>query len=342
MAGEVPSSLPGRMGRSRTVRAAALVTVGLAATACGDDAPPPDAPMDTAQRQEACEAAHRRLGADPANCAVLERVAQREHAAARPHFSLRANCEAAFGRGACEGDTSPLPRGALWRPALAGWVLDPGPYPVIRDRQGQAWELSNAGQPPRAVADDTVRPEPEDMTPGQRMSYARHTPTYPSQQDCEQGWDRCEATMLPNRFVDERLCDAVWTSCTEIVLPAQEPSQTNVADNQGTGSSHGRTGYVGSHFWWYGYNSGWSRAYAGSYAPRYQGWGWTGDRAPTAVYRPSTGTPQAWNSGTRSLTPARSLASIAGAQGSTTLSTQTTTISRAGFGSTGRSYSAGG
>ncbi|EHL98397.1 hypothetical protein HMPREF9946_03582, partial [Acetobacteraceae bacterium AT-5844] len=45
------------MGRSRTVRAAALVTVGLAATACGDDAPPPDAPMDTAQRQEACEAA---------------------------------------------------------------------------------------------------------------------------------------------------------------------------------------------------------------------------------------------------------------------------------------------
>ncbi len=60
-----PPAPPGRR-RSRTIRAAALVTLGLGVAGC-DETPPGDLPDRTESRLDACRAAHRRLGDDPAN-----------------------------------------------------------------------------------------------------------------------------------------------------------------------------------------------------------------------------------------------------------------------------------
>ena len=108
----------------------------------------------------------------------------------------------------------------------------------------------------------------------------------------------------------------------------------------GGGSGGNSGGGGGAHGWYGGYNHFWYGRYSSAYAPRWQGWGWTGDRAPAATYRTAgSGLPQAWDSGSRRLAPARSLASIAG---DGALSARTEAVSRAGFGSTGRSYSSGG
>ena len=336
------SAGPGiRLGRSRTVRAAALVTVGLAATACGDETPPPDTPLDTVQRQEICEAAHRRLGEDPAHCAALERVAQREHSATRPHFALAANCEAAFGAGACEGEASPLGRGQSWRPVLVGWNTRPGggaPDPVVRDREGQAWALYASGLQPQPVQDAVVGEPAEALSLPQRSAYPRRAPVYDDRAGCEAGWGRCESTVLLNRFVEQRVCEAVWTTCTEVTLPG-EATLASSSSGGGGGSSSGAHGRF---IWWGSYNSGWRDRYAASYAPRWQGWGWTSNRVPVATYASRAGGAQAWDTSGQRLTPARSLASIAGDRAGSALSTRTETIARAGFGSTGRSMSAGG
>jgi uncharacterized protein YgiB involved in biofilm formation len=343
-----------RLGRSRTVRAAALVTVGLAAAAC-DDTPPPDAPVDAAQRQDICEAAHRRLGEDPAHCAALERVAQREHSVTRPHFSSRIQCEATFGQGACEGEGSALPGRAAWRPPLAGWdtrdTARSNPVPVVRDGLGQGWALAAYDRAPQPISDAAIGTAQPDAPRGQLAAFDRRAPTYPDQASCESGWGYCESTPLLNRFVEQQMCNTVWTSCTEVTIPGtpvadSNGTNTNTSTSSGGGGGGGGGGgrYYGgnSHFiWWNAYNNTWRGRYAGSYAPRWQGWGWTGDRAPTAIYRSRSGT-QAWDSSARRLTPPRSLASIAGDRSGAALASNTTTISRAGFGSTGRSMSAGG
>lgn len=319
---------PPRLGRSRTVRAAALVTVGLAATAC-DEAPLPDTPLDADQRLEACEAAHRRLSADPARCQTLERVAQSEQAATRPRFTLRADCEASFGAGACEGGEPSA--GNLWRPVLAGWFADPRSgdrLPAVRDRQGGVWALGPPGQQPQPVTDGLLPPKSVGQDLG-GTSFDRRAPGYDDRADCEAGWDRCEPTVLPSRFAEQQGCEAVWTRCQELSLPG-----TRIASGGG-----GSGGVVGGHGWSGHYNQVWF-SHTG-YAPRWQGWGWTADRAPAATYRPAGGgVAQAWDSGARRLAPARSLASIAGDGGA--LSSRTETVSRAGFGATGRSYSSGG
>jgi hypothetical protein len=325
-----------RLGRSRCVRAAALVTVGLAAAAC-DETPPPDTPLDSAQRLEACEAAHQRLGADPARCGVLERVARVEQAATRPRFSRRADCEAIFGAEACEGGGEGLLT-SQWRPVLAGWVDMPaasGPRPVVRDRQGQDWALGTSLEPEPQPASGTLRPQRSGILPG-GTEYDRRAPLYPDHAACEGNWERCEPTVLANRFVDQGICEAVWGNCQEEAIPDQ-------AITVSSGSSGGSSG--GSHHGWYGgYNGYWYNRYNTAYAPRWQGWGWTGDRSPAPTYRTMQGggVPEAWDSGARRLAPARSLASIAGAGGRGALTASTDTVSRAGFGATGRSYSSGG
>jgi hypothetical protein len=320
---------PPRLGRSRTVRAAAIVSVGLAAAGC-DEAPLPDTPLDAAERVEACEAAHRRLSADPALCQVLERVARQEQDATRPRFALQAQCEATFGTGACEGGGAPA-GGGLWRPALAGWLDDPASgarLPVVRDRNGDHWSLPPPGEPPRPVT-EALSPAPAGTSPFGGSSFDRRAPTYDDRLACEGAWSQCEPTALPNRFVEQEGCEAVWVRCQELALPA-----TVVA----SGNSSGGGG--GAHGWYGGYNHFWYGRYSSAYAPRWQGWGWTGDRAPAATYRTAgSGLPQAWDSGSRRLAPARSLASIAG---DGALSARTEAVSRAGFGSTGRSYSSGG
>ena len=88
--------------------------------------------------------------------------------------------------------------------------------------------------------------------------------------------------------------------------------------------------------------------YGGGIGPRYQGWTWTADRQPTAAYRPAVGTGplRAWDSGSRTLGQANRMGTYGGATTSrltgSTVSRPTSTITRAGFGSTGRAYSSGG
>lgn len=322
---------PPRFGRSRTVRAAAIVSVGLSAAGC-DEAPLPDTPLDSAGRLEACEAAHRRLSADPALCQVLERVVQQEQDATRPRFALQAQCEATFGAGACEG-SSPAVAGGLWRPPLAGWLDDPASgsrLPVVRDRNGDTWALPPPGQEPRLVT-EPLSAAPTGSGPMGGSSFDRRAPSYDDRLACEGAWSQCEPSVLPNRFVEQGGCEAVWGRCQELALPV-----TAVA----SGGGYGGGGGGGAHGWYGGYNHFWYGRYTGAYAPRWQGWGWTGDRAPAATYRPAAGgPPQAWDSGRRQLAPARSLASIAG---DGALSARTEAVSRAGFGSTGRTYSSGG
>jgi hypothetical protein len=232
-----------RLGRSRCVRAAALVTVGLAAAAC-DETPPPDTPLDSAQRLEACEAAHQRLAADPARCGVLERVARLEQAATRPRFSRRADCEAIFGAEACEGGGEGLLT-SQWRPVLAGWVDMPpasGPRPVVRDRQGQDWALGTSLEPEPQPASGTLRPQRSGILPG-GTEYDRRAPLYPDRAACEGNWERCEPTVLANRFVDQGICEAVWGNCQEEAIPDQAIAVSS-------GSSGGSSG--GSYHGWYG------------------------------------------------------------------------------------------
>lgn len=335
--------------RGGRVRAAALVGLGLGAGGC-DEAPPPDVPGQAEARLEACEAAHRRLGADPAACAALERVARREQAASRPVFDWRAGCEMQFGREACEA-TAETP---AWRPVLEGWSLPVGgaPRPVLRDRQGQGWALSDPGaieEPPRPVERAEQQPDSPSAPP---MGYERLAPLYATRQACEEDWQRCEQPrqLLPNRFASREECAAVWSACRSTVLPSSATAQLSNQGGGAGGSSGG--GYHGGGrgygaLWWYRYNSLWHDrpvARAGGYAPRYQGWSWTADRRPIASYRPSSGTGplQGWDSAARRALPAHTLMARASGGGPGVTVQAATSISRAGFGSTGRSYSAGG
>lgn len=343
---------PGRR-RSRTIRAAALVTLGLGVVGCDDT--PPDLPDRTESRLDACRAAHRRLGDDPANCDRLEEVLAREQAETRPRFATVAACETLFGRGACEGETLAA-TGPGWRPALAGWVRTPEStgvvQPVIRDREGQAWALpepvrvgANAiatQAPPRAVTtlDYTATARaPLNVS----LAYYRLAPVYPDQATCDAEWRSCQRldVPLPTRFATQETCRATWSQCQEVELP---PAALAVAANDQ--STTGRTTTPRS--WYGGYNSFWYGRYGGGIGPRYQGWTWTADRQPTAAYRPATGTGplRAWDSGTRSLAPANRMATYIGSttarSSGTSISRPTSVITRAGFGSTGRSYSSGG
>ncbi|WP_419897599.1 DUF1190 domain-containing protein [Roseomonas sp. USHLN139] len=336
--------------RSTTIRAAALVGLGLGVAACDEAPVPADTPQDAARREADCTAAHQRLGADPAGCAALERLARREQEADRPHFETRLRCEMQFGPGACEGESGTLSPGALWRPVLAGGAAgypqegDPGP--VVTDRRGQSWALRGV-LPPAMVA----APTGDGLSPSirQRRAHARLAPTYADQAACETDWQRCEGgpLVVANRFADDESCRAVWEQCTEarIDLPATTPTAEGGSGGySGSGSSAGGGGGGGGRghlFWWSSYNEGWQRRYAGSYAPRYQGWSWSGDRQPIAVYRrPGVhgAAAQAWDSGSRSLGPAGRMV----ASSETTASGRSGTVARAGFGSTGRSLSAGG
>jgi hypothetical protein len=344
---------PGRR-RSRTIRAAALVTLGLGVAGCDDT--PPDLPDRTDSRLDACRAAHVRLGENPANCDRLEEALAREQAETRPRFATVAACENLFGRGACEGETLAA-TGPGWRPALAGWVRAPGGSgavePAIRDRGGQGWALPEPSTPaanavaiqgpPRAVT--TL-----DYTASARaplnvsLAYYRLAPVYPDQALCDAEWQSCERldVPLPARFATQESCRATWSQCQEVELP---PAALVVAaadqPSSGGTTSTPRT-------WYGGYNSYWLGRYGGGIGPRYQGWTWTADRQPTAAYRPATGSGplRAWDSGSRSLAPANRMATYTGApsarQGGSSISRPTTVITRAGFGSTGRSYSSGG
>ncbi|EFH09154.1 hypothetical protein HMPREF0731_4628, partial [Pseudoroseomonas cervicalis ATCC 49957] len=180
------------------------------------------------------------------------------------------------------------------------------------------------------------------------LAYARLAPLYPTREACEAEWQGCErpANPLPNRFDSRQACLLVWTDCRSAVLPlAAEPAGPEGAGGEGRGG--GGSGYHGGGghaLWWYRYNGLWrggALARAGGYAPRYQGWSWTADRRPVPSYRPASGTGplQGWDSGTGRPAPAGRLVARGG-DGVTARSA--VGISRAGFGSTGRAYSAGG
>jgi hypothetical protein len=353
----VSSSAPPSRRRSRTIRAAALVTIGLGAAAC-DETPPQDLPGAAEARLDACRAAHRRLGEDPARCDRLEEVIAREQSESRPSFATVAACETLFGRGACEGETLAASAPG-WRPALAGWSRVPGherlAQPVVRDRAGQAWALP---EPVRSAA-SAIAPQPAprpvatlDFPPTARaplglvLAYYRLAPLYPDEALCTAEWQSCERlpVALPTRFATQEACRATWSQCMEVEIP---PAALAVAAATAA-TATSPSGSSGSRTWWGGYNSYWVGGYGRGIGPRYQGWTWTADRAPTAAYRPATGTGplRAWDSGSRSLGQASRMGVYSGGttarQGGTTISRPTSVITRAGFGSTGRSYSSGG
>ncbi len=347
-----------------TVRAAALVTLGLGAAGC-DEAPPPDLPGQTEARLDACREAHRRLGEDPARCDLLEQVVAQEHGSARPQFVTVTACETLFGRGACEGETlAATPPN--WRPALAGWARAPEDQrvmqPVVQDNSARFWALPEPTVPtggamasqsaPRAVQAPDL-PAAGAQTPAAlNYAYLRLAPIYPDQATCSAEWQRCESTdiALPNRFATQESCRATWTHCVEVDLPESALTMTvadgTVPQQQGT-SGTGTAGGTGSRVpWWIGYNAGYRQNYAGGIGPRYQGWTWTADRRPTAAYRPAVGTGplRAWDSRSRRLDAANRMGGYSSGSrvSGTTISRPTSTISRAGFGSTGRAYSSGG
>ncbi|MBR0670439.1 DUF1190 domain-containing protein [Neoroseomonas soli] len=348
--------------RSRTVRAAALVTLGLGAAGC-DETPPPDLPGQTEARLDACRAAHRRLGEDPARCDVLEQVVAREHGAARPHFVTIAACEATFGRDACEGETLAA-TGPNWRPVLAGWSRAPEDqrllHPVVQDRSARYWALREPALP--AGSGIATQPAPRnvetpDLSAATRTpiaatyAYYRLAPIYPDEATCAVEWQACERSdlPLPNRFATRDSCRATWTQCVEVELPESALTMTVADSTPPQEMSGARTSGTASRAgWWIGYNSGYRQGYSSGIGPRYQGWTWTADRTPTAAYRPAVGTGplQAWDSGTRRLAAANRMGVYSSGSGSrvsgTTISRPTSTISRAGFGSTGRAYSSGG
>lgn len=360
---EAPAAPPRR--RSRTVRAAALVTLGLGAVGC-DEAPPPDLPGQTEARLDACRAAHRRLGEDPARCDLLEQVIAREHGGARPHFTTVAACETIFGRGACEGETlAATPPN--WRPVLAGWARAPDNQqslqPVVQDREARFWALPEPTLPSGATLAAQAAPRnvpAADVSPVTRAAqamtygYLRLAPIYPDEATCSADWQRCERSdvALPNRYATQEACRASWVQCVEVELPDSALTMTvaDPAPAPGSGGTSGSTGSGGGSRagWWIGYNSGYRQNYAGGIGPRYQGWSWTADRRPAAAYRPASGTGplQAWDSGTRRLDVANRMGGYSGGSGSrvggTAVSRPTSSISRAGFGSTGASYSSGG
>jgi hypothetical protein len=332
--------------RSRTVRAAALVTLGLGATAC-DDAPPGDLPGAAAARLEACRTAHVRLGEDPARCDRLERVLVREQAETRPRFTTVNACETLFGRDACEGETLGTQPPA-WRPALAGWSRVPGQMtavqPVVRDRDGTAWALPEpnpAGAsgvavqaPPRAVTTLDYTATARAPLPIS-LAYYRLAPVYPEEALCSGEWQGCERfdLPLPTRFATQESCQATWSGCAEVEIPpAALLAAAAVAAQPGTTTPRSS---------WGGYNSFWVQRYGSGIGPRYQGWTWSADRQPTPAYRPAVGTGplRAWDSGTRSLGQASRMGTYASGTG---VSRPTSAITRAGFGSTGRAYSSGG
>ena len=154
---------------------------------------------------------------------------------------------------------------------------------------------------------------------------------------------------LPNRYATQEACRANWVQCVEVELPdsALTMAVADAVPAQGAGGGTGSGGGVRPG-WWIGYNSGYRQNYAGGIGPRYQGWSWTADRRPAAAYRPAIGTGplQAWDSGTRRLDAANRMGGYSGGSGSrvggTAISRPTSSISRAGFGSTGASYSSGG
>ena len=345
---------PGRR-RSRTIRAAALVTLGLGVAGC-DETPPSDLPGAAEARLDACRAAHRRLGDDPANCDRLEQAIAREQTETRPHFATVAACETLFGRGACEGETLAA-TGPGWRPALVGWSRVPGEagavQPVIRDRAGQAWRLP---EPRRAAANGVAtQAQPRAVTTldynaaaraplNVSLAYYRLAPVYPDEATCGAEWQSCERfdMPLPTRFATQEACRATWSQCMEVEIP---PAALAVAAaDQGATPRGGTTPRSG----WGGYNAFWYSRYGGGIGPRYQGWTWTADRQPTAAYRPATGTGplRAWDSGSRSLGQASRMGAYTGNTTSrltgSTVSRPTSVITRAGFGSTGRAYSSGG
>jgi uncharacterized protein YgiB involved in biofilm formation len=332
--------------RSRTVRAAALVTLGLGATAC-DDPPPSDLPAVAAARLEACRAAHRRLGEDPARCESLEATLAREQTETRPRFTTVNACETLFGRDACEGETLGA-QPPSWRPALAGWARVPGQMtavqPVIRDRDGTALALPEpnpAGAsgvavqvPPRAVTTLDYAATARAPLPVS-LAYYRLAPVYPEEALCSAEWQGCERfdLPLPTRFATQEACQASWTACAEVEIPpAALLAAAAVAAQPGTTAPRGG---------WGGYNSFWVQRYGGGIGPRYQGWTWSADRQPVAAYRPAVGTGplRAWDSGARTLGQANRMGTYAAGSG---VSRPSSTITRAGFGSTGRAYSSGG
>lgn len=349
--------------RSRTVRAAALVTIGLGVTGCDDT--PPDLPGQTEARLDACRAAHRRLDEDPARCDVLEQVIAREQAIDRPQFRTIAACETTFGRGACEGETLAATP-PLWRPVLAGWTQTPGSplavQPVVQDRESRFWALPEplrsatpglpSQQPPPRNVPGTEIAAGARTAAATQYAYYRLAPIYPDQASCSAEWKDCASSdvALPNRFATQDACRASWSRCIEVELPESALAMTVAGETVPPptgGTTAART--TGIHpTWWYGYNSGYRRSYATGIGPRYQGWTWTGDRRPTAAYRPATGTGplQAWDNGTRRLGAASRMASTTSGSAArtygTSVSRSATSISRAGFGSTGRSYSSGG
>ncbi len=322
-----------------------------------DEAPPPDLPGQAAARLDACRAAHVRLGEDPARCDVLENVIAREHADTRPQFTTLTACQVQFGADACEGDAPPVMR-AAWRPRLAGWTRLPDKpdalLPAIRARDGQVWSLPepvtpSAGTsgtlvPPRAISAPEL---PADFAApdAARLTFDRVAPMYADQGACTEQWQACDALTLPvvNRFVTQASCQASWTRCIEVdladaVLPATAAQEPTARSNGGRG------------YWWGGYNSYWYGAYGRGIGPRYQGWTWTGDRRPVAAYRPTRGTGplRAWDSGANRLGVAGQMGAYSGRTTTTTrigtsgVTRPATSISRAGFGSTGRAYSSGG
>jgi uncharacterized protein YgiB involved in biofilm formation len=306
--------------RSRTVRAAALVTLGLGATAC-DDAPPTDLPGVAAARLEACRAAHRRLGEDPARCDRLETAIAREQAETRPRFTTVNACETLFGRDACEGETLGT-QPPTWRPALAGWARVPGQMtavqPVVRDRDGTAWALPEAN--PAGAAGVARQAQPRAVTAldyaataraplGVALAYYRLAPAYPEEALCSAEWQSCERfdLPLPTRFATQESCRAHWTNCAEVEIPPEALLVAAAAAAAQPGSAATRSG-------WGGYNSFWVHRYGSGIGPRYQGWTWTADRQPTPAYRPSTGAGplRAWDSGSRTLGQANRMGTFVG------------------------------
>jgi hypothetical protein len=353
--------------RSRTVRAVALVTVGLGAAGC-EEPPPPDLPGQTQARIDACRVAHLRLGEDPARCDLLETTIAREHAEVRPRFTTIAACETLFGSGACEGETLAA-TGPGWRPVLAGWSPAQGSTrdmsPVVRDRAQQYWSLSEpvpaadrvgALPAPRPVAAPAVPAAGARPPPGISFAYYRLAPIYPDEQTCAADWERCERfdQPLPNRFATREGCVATWGRCIEVEVADALPvaAAAAVAGASASPTSSGSGGSRSS--WWVSYNSGWRDSYGTGVGPRYQGWTWTANRQPTPAYRPAAGTGplRAWDGGSNRLGVASRMAGSPGG-GTTSRFSGTTTsspsasgpgssVSRAGFGSTGSSYSSGG